>query len=568
MKKFVALMITIALLCSYMTAIAEDYQTIIEKADNYLQNYDYNNALNYYKLAQTLNPNEEDGFIGEAQVYITTNNYSEAFVVLGKLLSIKPYSENALLLQNQLTNILTTGQSNTNLSYSTKKLARASANLDSGAPDSEKPIIYNDTIISSQESGTIGDKITISVKLSDNVGIKRAVISINNKTSGKSYYYQPLIYNEETDRYEYTIEITEKTPNGIWAVSEIQVYDEIGNVNVQFLNIKVFTVYGAGDSEKPTIDRDSILSSNNTVTVGESIVLSVIVTDNIGVKNANITITNENSNKSYHYQKLTYNANNDRWEYTFTIKDDTPNGEWTVSEIQAYDEIGNVDVQFLKTKIFTVYGGADSEKPEIDISSIQASVSYATLGDEILISVVISDDTAVDRANISVTNINANNSLYYQALTYNNNTDKWEYLFNVNETTPNGDWFVTEIQAYDAVGNVNVQFLRTNLFTTSHIYDFTQAEALRLPNSILIVSEEAFYNTNISSVIIPNTCKTIESKAFVNPNVSLRVFIPDSVTEIADDAFDGNKAVYIYSDTECYAKQYAEEHNFTFILNK
>ena len=47
MRKFVALIVTITLLCSYLVAIAEDYQHTLEQAFNYLNQGDYDNVEGY-----------------------------------------------------------------------------------------------------------------------------------------------------------------------------------------------------------------------------------------------------------------------------------------------------------------------------------------------------------------------------------------------------------------------------------------------------------------------------------------------------------------------------------------
>ena len=38
--------------------------------------------------------------------------------------------------------------------------------------------------------------------------------------------------------------------------------------------------------------------------------------------------------------------------------------------------------------------------------------------------------------------------------TYNSATDKWEYIFEVTNNTPNGNWDVEGYLAYDAIGNI------------------------------------------------------------------------------------------------------------------
>ena len=61
---------------------------------------------------------------------------------------------------------------------------------------------------------------------------------------------------------------------------------------------------------------------------------------------------------------------------------------------------------------------------------------------------------------------------------------------------------------------------------------------MKLPNALTEIEEEAFYGTTALAVIIPDECTTIGKRAFANcPNL-IYVYIPASVKNIADDAFD------------------------------
>ena len=61
---------------------------------------------------------------------------------------------------------------------------------------------------------------------------------------------------------------------------------------------------------------------------------------------------------------------------------------------------------------------------------------------------------------------------------------------------------------------------------------------LRLPSGLLSIGEEAFAASLCQAVIIPAGCTTIESKAFAGCTQLVYVYIPASVTHIADDAFE------------------------------
>ena len=94
-----------------------------------------------------------------------------------------------------------------------------------------------------------------------------------------------------------------------------------------------------------------------------------------------------------------------------------------------------------------------------------------------------------------------------------------------------------------------------------------QADVLTLPAGLKTIEEEAFYgDTSLSEVVLPEGLTTIGSKAFANSRVKW-IYIPASVTSIADDAFEGvwSSAAYVYpyikTPTNSYAAQWSAAHN-------
>lgn len=63
-------------------------------------------------------------------------------------------------------------------------------------------------------------------------------------------------------------------------------------------------------------------------------------------------------------------------------------------------------------------------------------------------------------------------------------------------------------------------------------------KVLRLPSRLTVISEEAFAGVDCEAVIILEGCTTIGSKAFANCSKLKYVYVPSTVTNIADDAFD------------------------------
>ena len=65
------------------------------------------------------------------------------------------------------------------------------------------------------------------------------------------------------------------------------------------------------------------------------------------------------------------------------------------------------------------------------------------------------------------------------------------------------------------------------------------AETLTLPSGTVRIEAFAFYSdTSLDEVVLPEGIQFIGEKAFANSSVK-KVNLPDSLTSIANDAFDG-----------------------------
>lgn len=80
------------------------------------------------------------------------------------------------------------------------------------------------------------------------------------------------------------------------------------------------------------------------------------------------------------------------------------------------------------------------------------------------------------------------------------------------------------------------------------------------------IPSQMFYSCdNLYSIILPEGIENIRTKAFSSEILSY-IYIPDSVTMIAEDAFEKCKEwVKIYCNEKSYAKQYAEEQGIDYV---
>ncbi len=82
-------------------------------------------------------------------------------------------------------------------------------------------------------------------------------------------------------------------------------------------------------------------------------------------------------------------------------------------------------------------------------------------------------------------------------------------------------------------------------------------ETLALPASLQIIEEEAFYgDTSFSQVSLPSGIREIRARAFANSSLTA-VTLPDSLTFIADDAFDGPEKIHVTVNPDTYAYSWA-----------
>ena len=88
---------------------------------------------------------------------------------------------------------------------------------------------------------------------------------------------------------------------------------------------------------------------------------------------------------------------------------------------------------------------------------------------------------------------------------------------------------------------------------------------LTLPAGLKTIEEEAFYgDTSIDSVTLPQGILEIRARAFANSSLKT-VNLPDSLTFIADDAFDGPDYVRVTVNPDTYAYTWADRMGYLLL---
>ena len=92
--------------------------------------------------------------------------------------------------------------------------------------------------------------------------------------------------------------------------------------------------------------------------------------------------------------------------------------------------------------------------------------------------------------------------------------------------------------------------------------DCTSLKNVRLPAKLKTIGELAFYgDIALSTMDIPYGTTTISSQAFAYSGVE-EIFVPETVTSIEGDAFDGLPDIIFHAPTGSYASEYAAEKDY------
>lgn len=99
------------------------------------------------------------------------------------------------------------------------------------------------------------------------------------------------------------------------------------------------------------------------------------------------------------------------------------------------------------------------------------------------------------------------------------------------------------------------------VLTSCNIFAIAEA-VLTMPAALKIIDEEAFYgSTSIDKIALPEGVTEIRSRAFANSSLA-EINLPDSLTYIADDAFDGPDKVSVTANPGTIAYDWAVRNQY------
>ena len=266
-----------------------------------------------------------------------------------------------------------------------------------------------------------------------------------------------MTYNEKTKLYEGQIDISDTTVNGKWTVSSVVACDTSYNYAEEknFDEEKFFEVSGtATDSQGADIDTSSVKYSMSKATTGDTVTISIKVTDDSEIENVFLTVENIDTHYvPFSFYPMTYNEVTGLYEYQFKITDETPNGRYRLAYISVHDKASNSsDTSDFGEDYFEVTGTkADSEAPVIDADSLSFDKVQVKSGDTVKAMVKATDNVGITDMSLFFEHTRRGRSMSL-SMTYNEKTGYYEGNLKITPEVLLGYWKVSA-SAFDAQGN-------------------------------------------------------------------------------------------------------------------
>lgn len=219
------------------------------------------------------------------------------------------------------------------------------------AYDAEGPVIKGIWLDKNGQTVEAGSRVSIEVEVEEQNPAPYADIRFVSKEL--DYYYASisvsLQYNESAHKYAGTIDITKTTEPGRWELAELTLRDE--NFNYTSLSECeeilaegpwYFIVDPQGyDSESPVIERLTIDKNGQWVSPGETVNISIKVTEKNPSPSAVAYFHPQVTNVSVSERvDLTYNSETQEYTGSISITEDTYPCEWALTSLELKDSVG------------------------------------------------------------------------------------------------------------------------------------------------------------------------------------------------------------------------------------
>ena len=232
--------------------------------------------------------------------------------------------------------------------------------------DVELPTIDGSTLSISERIVMVGDTIKYSVKITDNVSIESALISLRWR-SGSEYDWEfiDLSYNSNTGVYDGYFTITDETFVGTWQVYRIFAVDTNNNTKSLYNSSissgtyeyswpdSTHSLYNYGQNPDSKLTISSLNIDKTTITAGETLNVSLEAMNYFGISDVRLYYKKDNQDELYMIDALfdkvnkTDSYNGLSWYYnnyiaSVTFNDYGYNGKWTLDKIEIISERNNI----------------------------------------------------------------------------------------------------------------------------------------------------------------------------------------------------------------------------------
>ncbi|MEH7494264.1 Ig-like domain-containing protein, partial [Neobacillus niacini] len=252
--------------------------------------------------------------------------------------------------------------------------------------------------------------------------------------------------------------IQEQNPQSIKVESGNQLLAAVDSTSIAAL---------ADDFFGPVLESATV--SPTTVTVGETITITAIVSDESGVSAVDAYLNLPNAS-GYKVVPLELDSATGEWKGTYTITDLDLDGTWIVN-FDLFDNAGNYsfgDDMDDTVQVVNPNGG-DSEFPTLE----SAALSSPTVGvnEEFTITAKVNDNNGVESVYAAVYTADST-GYYYLPLVYDEASGEWRVSHTFSESDRSGSWFI-DIEMFDKAGNFDWVTLEDDISLTNPFSDFT-----------------------------------------------------------------------------------------------
>ncbi len=254
------------------------------------------------------------------------------------------------------------------------------------------------------------DYVTVTVSISDATGVTgdfNASVALQSDTGEQAAFpvwmrNWVLLSGDATNgTYEATLQVRQGVAAGVyraivWAIDDLA--NDTSEIFEDVLTIEVFH----SDTDGPEISFVGI--SPTTASAGDNVTVTVSISDATGVPNSDssttVTLQSDTGVTASMWKRLVLlsgDATNGIYEATLTV-DSVAGGVYGVS-VSANDGFWNATRELFED-VLTIEGPSDADGPEISFVGI--SPTTASAGDNVTVTVSISDATGVTGASVNL----------------------------------------------------------------------------------------------------------------------------------------------------------------------